>query len=38
MDFHKGRTCKAKIERDDGYVDEEDLSTYFAEYESFPNA
>jgi len=38
LDFYKGRTYKAKIERDDGYVDEEDLSTYFAEYESFPNA
>lgn len=38
MDFYKGRTYKAKIERDDGYVDEEDLGTYFAEYESFPNA
>jgi SAM-dependent methyltransferase len=38
LDFYKGRTCKAKIERDDGYVDEEDLSKYFAEYEIFPNA
>lgn len=38
LDFYKGRTYKAKIERDDGYVDEEDLGTYFAEYESFPNA
>ena len=38
LDFHKGRTCKAKIERDDGHVDEENLSTHFAEYESFPNA
>ncbi len=37
MDFHKGRRFKLRLERDDGYVDEQDLSLYFKDFDEFPD-
>lgn len=36
MDYHKGRPHPLKLERDDGYVDEQDVSQYFRGFEEFP--
>lgn len=36
MDFYKGRPHALKLERDDGYVDEQELSQYFNGYDDFP--
>ena len=35
LDYHAGRRHRLDLERDDGYVDEQDLSVYFNSYEDF---
>lgn len=37
MAFHKGDPTPYKIRRDDGYIDEQDLSGYFQTYEEWPD-
>jgi SAM-dependent methyltransferase len=36
MDYHRGRGHKLYIERDDGFVDEQDVSQYFRGFDDFP--
>ena len=37
MDFYKGRRGVLKMERDDGYIDEQDLAFYFENFDNFPD-
>ncbi len=36
VDFYEGRKYALKIERDDGYVDPQDISLYFQDFSDFP--
>ncbi len=36
MDYHAGKRYKLKMERDDGYLDEQDMGFYFRGFDRFP--